>query len=528
MKKVLCLLLSALMVLGTMSAAFADDEKAFAPYEETVKVSIGHETVVSLELPDGHDQENNKYNDFLEKALNIDITYDWLVDLGSMNEKVNLAIASGEIPDVMYVNNQAQLKQLVDNELIEDLTDYMEPYLSDSLNDRFARYGAHGMDSVMFDGRVMALPNLNGGYEFSFMWVRRDWVEKLGAEMPTSLEEVVDLARLFMEKDPNGNGEGRTIGIAVNSHVAGLYNNLGNLDPIFGAFKSFPRQWLRAEDGTISYGTLAPETKEALGYIADLYKEGIIDQEFAVRTGDDFNSLLLSGRCGIFFGPWWMPDWPLNSALANNPEADWAPVLAPLDDEGVFNVYRQRANNQWIVVRKGYEHPEIIFKLLSYTLAHQADNEVANFYPDTSVLWTIWPVIMTYRDEDTIPAEYRQLQAALDSRDPSGLNKEQQNIYNQCLMWLDEKDPAAWQVYTCRVVGPEVTARDGIVAVDNVYPLLTESMELKWAGLEKLENEMILKTIMGEMSIDEFDGFVEKWLAQGGEEITAEAAAQFK
>lgn len=95
-------------------------------------------------------------------------------------------------------------------------------------------------------------------------------------------------------------------------------------------------------------------------------------------------------------------------------------------------------------------------------------------------------------------------------------------------MWLDEKDPAAWQVYTCRVVGPEVTARDGIVAVDNVYPLLTESMELKWAGLEKLENEMILKTIMGEMSIDEFDGFVEKWLAQGGEEITAEAAAQFK
>ena len=38
---------------------------------------------------------------------------------------------------------------------------------------------------------------------------------------------------------------------------------------------------------------------------------------------------------------------------------------------------------------------------------------------------------------------------------------------------------------------------------------------------------MILKTIMGEMSIDEFDGFVEKWYAQGGEEITADVNTQF-
>ena len=119
MKKVLCLLLSALMVFGTMSAAFADDEKAFAPYEETVKVSIGHETVVSLELPDGHDQENNKYNDFLEKALNIDITYDWLVDLGSMNEKVNLAIASGEIPAAMVGREYRISEKVLDSLLLE-------------------------------------------------------------------------------------------------------------------------------------------------------------------------------------------------------------------------------------------------------------------------------------------------------------------------------------------------------------------------------------------------------------------------
>ncbi len=526
MKKFVCLFLGILLAFSSLGA-LASDELAFAPYDETVSVNIGRETVVSLDLPDGDDQEHNKYNDYLENALNIDINYDWLVDTSAYNEKVNLAIASGEIPDVMYVNSQAQLKQLVDNDMVEDLTDYMEPYFSDDFNQRYANYGAFGLESAIFDDRLMALPNLNGGYEFSFMWVRRDWVEALGAEMPTTLDEVADLARLFMEKDPNGNGEGKTIGIALNSHVAGIYNNLGNLDPIFGAFKSFPRQWMRDENGEVSYGTCAPETKEALAYIADLYKEGVIDQEFAVRTSDDFNSLLLSGRCGIFFGPWWMPDWPLNAALANNPDADWAPVLAPLDANGEFNVYRQRPNNQWLVVRKGYEHPEIIFKMLSYTIAHQNDDEVENFYPDTSVLWTIWPVIMIYREEDTIPKDYKALQHAMDTGDTSGLNTELLNVYNQAKVWVDTQDPAAWQVYTCRLVGPEVTTREEVRTFDNVYPLISEDMELQWAGLEKLENEMILKTIMGEMSIDEFDGFVEKWNAQGGAEITADVNTQF-
>lgn len=503
-------------------APAAGDEAAFAPYDETVKVTIGRETVVSLDLPGGDDQENNLYKDALEKALNIEISYDWLVDSSAYNEKVNLTIASGDLPDIMYVNSQAQLKQLVDNELIEDLTDYMKPYFSDAYNKRYENYGSFGLESALFDDRIMAVPNLNGGYEFSFMWVRRDWVEKLGAEMPTTLDEVVDLARLFMEKDPGGNGAGNTIGIATNSHVAGIYNQLGNLDPIFGVFKSFPRQWIRGEDGALSYGTLAPETKEALSYLADIYKEGVLDQEFAVRTGDDFNSLLLSGRCGIFFGPWWMPDWPLNSAIANDPEADWVPVLAPLDSDGKFNVYRQRPNNQWLVVRKGYEHPELVFKMLSMTEALRDTQEVQDFYKGTSVLWTIWPVTMAYRDEDTIPQDYFALKNALDNRDPEGLTLELQNVYEQCITWLETQDPAAWQVYTCRVVGPEVTTRDGIVPVDNVYPLMTDSMELKWAGLEKMENEIILKIIMGESSIDDFDSFVESWNAQGGREITEE------
>ena len=50
----------------------------------------------------------------------------------------------------------------------------------------------------------------------------------------------------------------------------------------------------------------------------------------------------------------------------------------------------------------------------------------------------------------------------------------------------------------------------------------TPTMSTKWAALTKLETETYLQIIMGEKDVDEFDKFVEQWLAMGGQEITDE------
>ena len=47
-------------------------------------------------------------------------------------------------------------------------------------------------------------------------------------------------------------------------------------------------------------------------------------------------------------------------------------------------------------------------------------------------------------------------------------------------------------------------------------------MEKKWSNLKKKEDEVFLKIIIGEASLDEFDTFVEEWKAEGGDEITTE------
>ena len=50
----------------------------------------------------------------------------------NMIQKLNLSIAEGDLPDVFHVN-ESQLQQLVDADLIWDLTDIYETYASDAV-----------------------------------------------------------------------------------------------------------------------------------------------------------------------------------------------------------------------------------------------------------------------------------------------------------------------------------------------------------------------------------------------------------
>ena len=50
----------------------------------------------------------------------------------------------------------------------------------------------------------------------------------------------------------------------------------------------------------------------------------------------------------------------------------------------------------------------------------------------------------------------------------------------------------------------------------------TESMDSKWATLEKLEDEFCLQYLNGEATDDDFDAYVKQWNDLGGADITAE------
>ena len=167
MKRLISIALTLMMILPGALALAAPDEVAFAPYEEPITMTVGRSPMSSLELPDGHDMEHNKYLDYIREKTGVDISYEWLVEQGTYNQKVNLAITSGDLPDVMVVTSKSQLQQLVENDLVADLTGMAEEYFSDYILDIYNSYADKGLGSCTFDGKVYAIPNLEAGYSFS-------------------------------------------------------------------------------------------------------------------------------------------------------------------------------------------------------------------------------------------------------------------------------------------------------------------------------------------------------------------------
>ena len=69
--------------------------------------------------------------------------------------------------------------------------------------------------------------------------------------------------------------------------------NQYGLDPLFSSFQSYPQYWLQGEDGTVEYGSIQPETRDALEKISELYTNKLIDPEMLVRS--DSKEPLLAG-----------------------------------------------------------------------------------------------------------------------------------------------------------------------------------------------------------------------------------------
>ena len=62
------------------------------------------------------------------------------------------------------------------------------------------------------------------------------------------------------------------------------------------------RYWIEDENGDLIYGSTTAEMKEALGGLAELYADGLIDPEFYVNDNEKASEALVNGKCGVLYG----------------------------------------------------------------------------------------------------------------------------------------------------------------------------------------------------------------------------------
>ncbi|GAA3329064.1 hypothetical protein GCM10020331_075580 [Ectobacillus funiculus] len=105
------------------------------------------------------------------------------------------------------------------------------------------------------------------------LWLRKDWMDKLGLEAPKTVDDMEKILTAFVQQDPGGNGKGNTVGLMLSPSIGGMYGSLFQADNILQTYNSFPRQWLEKKMEKVVYGSTTAETKQALGKLADWYKK---------------------------------------------------------------------------------------------------------------------------------------------------------------------------------------------------------------------------------------------------------------
>ena len=515
----------------------------FGAYPETIEYTLGKMTSVNnSNMPENDTYTDNAYTRYIKSVINVQNVDVFEANDSQYDTNVSMVISMGSLPDIMVVSSQDEVEQLVEAGLIEDLTESYNNCISDRIRKMYESYGDSLKDMVTYDGKIMALPETNITDGPNLVWLRKDWMDKLGLSEPHTIDDIVNIVKHFISEDPGNNGvdasgKPNTVGLAVDTDVTGEcgYSSEFLLDIIFACFGAYPKQWIMNDDGEIVYGSVTDEAKEALSYINSLYNQGVIDNDFLLRTSTNICELIENGLCGSFFGPWWAPNNPLANAVSRNPDADWQPYLIATDSDGTTSYHSQNPCYKYVVVRKGYEHPEIAAKMISVMFDKVrfdcTDSEEFKNYYQINVEPTARPLSINVDYNNALSICYRNIDAAISGRkNPDSLELLERSFYDACSEYIKNanKTSTQWAAYMSRIKACSLITQDNIKVVDSLYFKTTDTMKSHWWRLKAKEKEAYLKIISGEEDISYFDTFVKEWNEQGGQTITSEVSESMK
>ncbi|MDB4866355.1 MAG: sugar transporter substrate-binding protein [Cohnella sp.] len=501
-----------------------------AKFEPPIDFTIAGTTEPNLAFDKGESFTNNTVYDAYVKDLGISIKPEWMVDPKQYPEKVRLSIVSGEIPDLMKVT-AADLQQLVDNNLLADLTDVYDKYATPETKKFMSTDGGNQLASAKFDGKLMAIPSTNAPYNAAeFLWVRKDWMKKLNLPEPKTMQDVLKISEAFTNQDPDGNGKKDSFGFAAQKEI---FNMVYGFTGIFNGYHAYPGAWIKDSSGKLVYGSVQPEIKNALKTLQDMYKAGQIDPEFFVKDHTKETELVAGNKIGMAFGPFFLGSWPLSAAVVKNNTVtqDWETYpLASFDDKPASTQVGLGVDGYYVVSKKS-KHPEAAIKILNKWIEvdNTTDKQVGkpyHFSKTNQEYWKLNPIIVVPQDLNVKTGAV--LSKAVETKDPTLVKDDLagSSLYDDSMKFL-KGDTGSWSSWmkakphgTLEIMNQYL--KENRYMFDEFSGAPTATMAMKKPILDQKEQELFTKIITNKAPVDDFDAFVKDWNSLGGEQITKE------
>lgn len=199
---------------------------------------------------------------------------------GSADPQVNalaMLMAGGNLPDFICGISYADANDYALEGAFAPIDEYMasSPWLSKLMKER--------PEIVPFmtaaDGKMYRWPRVQQDPRLQCWmgWaVRQDWLDELKLKVPQTVDELYELLKAFKKRDPNcipTTGDPRAL---IWQWGAGSANS------------SSQTLWDYAVDnGKVAYGPIQPQYREAMIFLNKLFKEQLLDAEFATRIQND-------------------------------------------------------------------------------------------------------------------------------------------------------------------------------------------------------------------------------------------------
>lgn len=258
----------------------------------------------------------------LQEDAGIDITWNCMSE--SLGEQVNISIAGGELPDAfMGVGfSNYDLSRYGDDGTFIDLTPYLTeeymPNLSKILEENPDIRSAITMD----DGYIYGLPagermgtaGIGAEEDYSiytipqFSMINKAWLDDLGLQVPTTLDELHDVLKAFKDNDMSakyyGNAPGSTIPMSTGFDEWCWGQNIFYAG--FG-FTNWPNDvcndLVLRDDGTVEFVCVTDKYRDAVTYFHDWYAEGLMDLEMFSQDSTQLIAKCSQGYVGV--ATWW-------------------------------------------------------------------------------------------------------------------------------------------------------------------------------------------------------------------------------
>ncbi|MEF3353256.1 extracellular solute-binding protein [Paenibacillus sp. GYB006] len=455
-------------------------------------------------------EDDNPTQKYLEERFNVRF-----VNMRGNDENFKVKVASGEIPDIFPHNiSEADMTNwarqgVIASISIDEIKKYMPTYVKE-----VEEIDPSAWDVGIIDGKNYGVPRiwLNGSYGFIPTY-NGDWLKAIGYnEAPKTLEELEDVFTKFRNNDPDGNGKMDTYGMSGRGKDvrAQMFNS------IYAAYGVNPYQFMLTDEGTVTWGGITDEAKEATKLLRKWYTEGLIDPEFMTDNGELIGQKWSSHKIGYV-------DNSMYHHLFGGMEADKTNGTNPVYGKGLIG-----PAGESLVMSNGALQVPLIF-------GKQVEEDDAKRIRILQILEEMTSVdevyLRTVFGEEGV--SYDLTNDAVVMKEPYASSPDDARLmgfggyYNP----LVERDSSMWKYhFTKEKLEFRETANEGMKTISDVLgPTSLESKGMYWATLITLQDEFYTKAIIENNDLDAvFEAFKEKWLKSGGQQVLDEATEVYK